>query len=439
MLGYFGTDGIRGVPFRFPLTERMIEKIGFACAKVLCDSKKTVFVARDTRESGKKIIFHLVKGLNSAGMKVYNLGIITTPALSYLLSVKKPSFGIMVSASHNPPHYNGIKVFDSKGNKIDLNKENAIESIVDSNIELSQVNVLSCRLNLIDDYIDYVVSSFRAIKNDVVPIIDCSNGSAFKIAPEIFKRLGFRYMLIGSKPNGKNINVGCGALDNSLVKRYLKGKKYWGGISYDGDADRCIVTDEKGRIIDGDDIIMLAATYYFRKKTKNRVVVLTKMSNYGLVKYLSDMNIKVVIVDVGDKNVVKAMKENGALLGGESSGHIIFSNYLWTGDGIITSLEFLRICGKLGITPSTVRKMWQRYSSVLKSYKVLNKYPLENLQDLDSFIQKEQKNIEGRIVLRYSGTEPLLRILVEGKKDKKYLLKLSDKIYDVYKNAVSAI
>ncbi len=436
---YFGTDGIRGIPFNFPFTQKMIERIGFACAKVLEDSKKTVFIARDTRLTGKKIANHLIKGLSSAGMKVYDLGILPTGALSYLLSVNKPSFGIMISASHNPPQYNGIKVLDSNGNKIDTELESKIELIIDSDVNLPQITAVSEKLDIVKNYVDYVICCFKDIKSNDVFVLDCSNGSAFKIAPEIFTKLGLKYKLVGAKPDGKNINVGCGALDNSVVREYIKSGKYWCGISYDGDADRCIITDEKGKIVDGDDIIVLAATYYFRKNNKNKTVVITKMSNYGVIKYLSDLKIKAVVVDVGDRNVVEAMRKNGALIGGESSGHVIFSRYLWTGDGIITSLEFIRICLEVGIKPSDVRKIWKRYPSVLKSYKVVEKHPLENLKTLKSFITQEQKNIEGRIVIRYSGTEPLLRILVEGNKDRKYLSRLSDRIYDIYVDEISSV
>lgn len=432
---YFGTDGIRGVPFDFPLTEEMIERIGFSIAEILKDSKKTAFIARDTRKTGQRIARIISKGISKHGIKVFDLGVISTPSLSYLISMKKPSFGIMISASHNPPKYNGIKVFDSNGEKISEGVEKRIEDVISSykvEDDSSKCNIE--RVNISGDYINYVVKIFKGIENNKKIVVDCSNGSTFKIAPMIFKKLNFEFEVVGAKPNGKNINLGCGALVPRFIEKRVINGKYWCGISYDGDGDRCIIVDENGGVIDGDDLIMLFSTYYLDSKVlKNNVVVLTQMSNYGLVRYLKDKGIKVIFVDVGDRNVLEAMKKYGAVIGGETSGHLILSRYLNTGDGVITSLEFLRVCHRMGINKvSDISKMWKRYPSILKSFEVSKRVPIEKIRNFKNFLKNEGKKIDGRIFVRYSGTEPVLRILAEGNANKDELTKVVDRVYDFY-------
>ncbi|MCX7642079.1 MAG: hypothetical protein N2Z20_05535 [Elusimicrobiales bacterium] len=444
MSKYFGTDGIRGIPFKFPLTRSMIQKIGFAVSKVFKSSKRIAFLARDTRDSGEDIIKILANELVTKKIKVYNLGVLTTPALSYIISLKKPSFGIMVSASHNPPEYNGIKVFDSKGNKISPRKELEIEKIISlTNIINMKKNNTKYEINNVDfrkEYLDYVLNLFSGLRNDKYLAIDCSNGSASFIAPEVFSKLGFRYELIGSQPTGFNINVGCGSLDTKLLREVVLKNKCWCGISYDGDADRCIIISENGDIIDGDDLIMLFATYYLEKGIlKNKTVVLTQMSNYGLVKYLENKGIKVIFVDVGDRNVIDAMKKYNSVVGGETSGHVILSRYLNTGDGIVTSLEFLKICNEISIKVSEVKKMWKRYPSVLKSFKVGEKIPFKKINGFLNYIKSQEKIINGRIFIRYSGTEPVLRILAEGNVLESKLNKLIDEIYKVYLDEIGKV
>lgn len=431
---YFGTDGIRGVPFNFPFTYDFLVKIGYSIAKKLSDNKKSVYIATDTRKSGKKIVELLSKGMISFGFKVYNLGVITTPSLSYILNKKRPSFGIMVSASHNPPEFNGIKVLNSRGEKISDKKEQEIERLLDSDIKIKEktVNEITS-YNFIDEYTNYVISNFIGKINDLKIVVDCSNGAAYKIAPYIFKKLKTSFTLIGDKPNGENINLGCGALETDMMRKMVLKTNAFCGISYDGDCDRCIISDEKGNIIDGDDIIAVLSLYYKKTKTlKNNTVVLTHMSNYGLVRFLSDNGIKVVIVDVGDRNVSRAMVLNGAFLGGETSGHIVIRKYLSTGDGIITSLEMIKAIRELGMKFSDVRKLWNRYPSYLKSYKVESKPSLLKLDGFQSYLKNIEKNINGRVFVRYSGTEPVLRVLVEADRGREQLKKIADDIFDFY-------
>lgn len=441
MYKYFGTDGIRGIPFDFPFTHENLRKIGFCVSKIILKSdKKRVFIARDTRGSGKKILDYVSKGINLAGADVIDLGVITTPALSYILSKNKNSvaFGIMISASHNPPEFNGIKVLSSNGEKISESTERRIEKLIDyKNIELKNSNKSVCRKDLSDVYISYVVSHFDGEFDGLNLVIDCSNGASYRIAPKIFKKLNSSFYLIGDKPDGKNINVGCGALDTELMRKTVLKRKSFCGISYDGDGDRCILSDENGRVIDGDDIIALLAAYYKKNgKLKNNIVVLTQMANYGLVKFLKKEKIRVVLVDVGDRNVSLAMKKYGAVLGGETSGHIIIKKYLPTGDGIITSLETVSAARRMNIRLSDVRKMWSRYPSHLKSYRVDTKHDLCKLNNFLKTVKGIENDIGGRIFIRYSGTEPVLRVLIEADMKDAELASLSEKLFEHYRNSI---
>ncbi len=438
---YFGTDGIRGVPFTFPFEPDFIRKIGYSIGRKLRNSNNTVFIARDTRESGRKIINYIAEGLGALNLRIIDLGIITTPSLAYILSKNEVSFGIMISASHNPPEFNGIKILSSKGEKISEEIEREIEDIIDStnNIYFKKAKLEKKVFSF--QYVDYVVKFFVCklnLNNKIV--IDCANGAAYKIAPFIFKKLGMNIFVIGNKPDGKNINVGCGALETDMLKKTVIKNNAFCGISYDGDGDRCIIIDENGEIIDGDDIIALFA-YYYKKKNllRNNTIVLTQMSNYGLFRFLKQNKIKVLSVDVGDRNVSNLMKRKGAVLGGEPSGHIILKKYLNTGDGIITSLEFLRIVSEMGIKVSDVKKMWDRFPSFLKSYRVEKKIPFQRLDGFLKFVSYFEKNIGGRIFIRYSGTEPVLRILIEAEVEKDKMSKISDEIFDYYRKIVDKI
>lgn len=437
---YFGTDGIRGIPFNFPFEPSFIKKIGYSISKKLKNKHKSVFIARDTRKSGVKIIRLLTEGINACGVKVFDLGVITTPSLSYILSKNKVSFGIMVSASHNPPQFNGIKVLNSKGEKITEKTENEIESIIDSVSDIKNETKMIEKKDLSQIYCDYVNSIFDGEFKNLNIVIDCSNGAAYKMAPYIFRKLGFKFDLIGSKPNGKNINVGCGALDTALMRETVVKRKAFCGISYDGDCDRCIISDNKGNIIDGDDIIAALSVFYKKNGIlNNNCVVLTHMSNYGVMRFLKDNGIKVISVDVGDRNVSHAMKKHLSLLGGEPSGHVIVKKYLPSGDGIITSLEFLSCIIKMGMEVGDVKKMWKRFPSHLKSYRVEVKPDLNNLDGFISRVRNIENDIKGRIFIRYSGTEPVLRILIEADKKLSVLSKISEDIFSMYMNAVKKV
>jgi phosphoglucosamine mutase len=434
---YFGTDGIRGVPFEFPFTPSFLKIIGYSIAKKFQkEREKICVIGVDTRESGKRIFKYLCEGIGSVGFSVIDLGVVTTPSLSYIVSKNKFSFGIMISASHNPPEFNGIKVINKYGEKISIEEEEEIEKIIKKTSKIEKKDLNISKKNYLLDYENYLLEIFKShfIKRDFFVVIDFANGSTYKIGKNIFKKLGFSFFAIGDKPNGSNINIGCGALDTALMQKNVVEKNAFCGISYDGDGDRCIISDENGEIIDGDDIIAFLSFYYKKNGVlKNNGVSLTKMSNYGLFRFLEEYKIKYDVVDVGDRNVSYSMKKNGFIIGGEPSGHIILQNYLQTGDGILTSLEFLKNVIESGMKVSDVKKIWKRFPSYLRSYKVEAKPDISKLSNFNKKVKDIEKKINGRIFIRYSGTEPLLRILIEADRKKDYLEKLADDIFSYYK------
>lgn len=418
---YFGTDGIRGIPWKFPFTPHFLRKLGYCISYFLKKKRKfPVYIGMDSRSSGEKIKQFISQGIVSNGFKIIDVGIVTTPCLSYLSNKNKASFGIMISASHNPPKFNGVKFFSSDGKKIDDALELQIEDMLDSEIsfpisEINEKNFL--KKDLSEEYIRFILSTFPKNFNlkGYKICLDCANGGGYLIAPEIFKRLGAEIVLIGNKPDGKNINKNLGALYPDKMRRKTLESKAFCGISLDGDGDRCILSDEKGRVFDGDDIIAVLSLFF--KNTgalKKNGVVLTVMSNYGLVKYLNKLGIKVVQVNVGDKNVTEALDKSGFILGGENSGHIIIRKFSPTGDGILSSLWTLYAAKYFNKTLSELKDLWYRYPQELSSLKVEKKIPLNELENFSDYLKELEKKINGRVLVRYSGTEPVLRIMVEA-------------------------
>jgi phosphoglucosamine mutase len=423
----FGTDGIRGIPWNYPFTEDFIRKIGYAATLVLAnynrhpDKKPVVLIGMDSRASGKRIKKALVEGIWANKFKVLDLGIIPTPAVAYLVKRENADFGIVISASHNPPEFNGIKFFSREGLKLNDCIENKIEALLLSGKPLAfrRIKHAIQKKDYSRDYIDFIKGtlprgfSLKGLKL----VLDCANGAAYKIAPKIFKELGADVKIIGAGPDGGNINMGCGALHTEAMQKETLRSKAYCGISLDGDADRCIFSDEKGRLLDGDDLISIAAPYMRGKaRLTNGRAVLTFMSNYGLIKHLNDNGIKVTQVPVGDKNVTDAMEEGNLKIGGESSGHIIFREFAPTGDGILTAVQILAAVRDMGRPFGYFRNLWKRYPQVVGALKVVEKPPLERVHGFKDKVLKFEDKLRGngRIFIRYSGTEPLLRILVEG-------------------------
>jgi phosphoglucosamine mutase len=447
----FGTDGIRGITWEYPFTPDFIRKIGYAASLVLPKYKQkghgkpVVLIGMDSRASGRLIKKYLVEGLGASRFTVVDLGIIPTPAVSYLVKRENADFGIVISASHNPPEFNGIKFFSADGMKLNDAIEGKIEKLLLGRKPLAfrASRPVLHRKDFTRDYEAFLKSTLPAgfSLKGVKILLDCANGAAYKIAPRVFRDLGANVKVIGDKPDGKNINVGCGALHTQ--KMAAEAAK-WGafcGISLDGDADRCMFADEKGAQLDGDDIIAMAAPYLKeRGRLTNAGVSLTFMSNYGLLKYLQGLGISVAQVPVGDKNVTDAMEKGDLKLGGESSGHIIFREFAPTGDGLLTALQTLAAVRDMGKPFSWFRRHWSRYPQVLEKVKVASKPAFKDVAGFSEKLSKLEGGLKGngRIFIRYSGTEPLLRLLVEGESKAK-IKAIADELLAHYRKHSGAL
>ncbi|MEK7722375.1 MAG: phosphoglucosamine mutase, partial [Elusimicrobiota bacterium] len=447
----FGTDGIRGITWDYPFTPDFIHKIGYAASLILPKYKKSgsgkpvVLLGMDSRASGRLIKKYLVEGLGAGKFKVMDLGIIPTPAVSYLVKRENADFGIVISASHNPPEFNGIKFFSCDGLKLSEDIEKKIEKLLLGRKPLlfrpSRPGLH--KKDFTRDYEDFLKSTLPPgfTLKGVKILLDCANGAAYKIAPRVFKDLGATIKVMGDKPNGKNINVGCGALHTGKM---AKAAAAWGafcGISFDGDADRCMFADENGAQLDGDDIISMAAPYLKEKgRLTNNGVSLTFMSNYGLIKYLEGLGISVTQTPVGDKNVTDDMEKRDLKIGGESSGHIIFREFAPTGDGVLTALQTLAAVLDMGKPLSWFRRHWNRYPQVVGSVKVARKPAFKSVSGFSDKVVKFENDLKGngRIFIRYSGTEPLLRLLVEGESRAK-IKAIADELLEHYKKHSGAV
>jgi phosphoglucosamine mutase len=447
----FGTDGIRGIPWNYPFTEDFISKIGYAATLVLAnynrhpDKKPVVLIGMDSRDSGKRIKKSLVEGIWANKFKVLDLGIVPTPTVAYLVQREDADFGIVISASHNPPEFNGIKFFSRDGLKLNDAIEDKIEALLLSGKPLlfRRIKHALQRKDYSRDYIDFIRGTLPrefSLKG-VKLVLDCANGAAYRVAPRIFRELGADVIVIGAKPDGRNINIGCGALHTGTMQKAVLRYKAYCGVSLDGDADRCMFSDEKGRLLDGDDLISIAAPYMRSVgRLANSGAVLTFMSNCGLVKHLNDSGIKVRQVPVGDKNVTDAMRKDDLKIGGESSGHIIFREFAPTGDGILTAVQILAAVRDMGRPFSYFKSLWKRYPQVVGALKVAHKPAFEKVHGFKDKILKFEGKLRGngRIFIRYSGTEPLLRILVEGE-SRAVIQDISDDLMEHYKKHSGAL
>lgn len=447
----FGTDGIRGITWDYPFTPDFIRKIGYAASLVLPKYKRAgsgrpvVLLGMDSRASGRLIRKYLVEGLGASRFKVVDLGIIPTPAVSYLVKRENADFGIVISASHNPPEFNGIKFFSSDGLKLSEKIEEKIEKLLLGGKPLAfrPSHPGLHRKDFTRDYEAFLKSTLPPgfTLEGVKILLDCANGAAYKIAPRIFRDLGAKVKVIGDKPDGKNINVGCGALH---TEKMAKAAASWGafcGISFDGDADRCMFADEKGAQLDGDDIVSMVAPYLKERcRLTNNGVSLTFMSNYGLLRYLEGLGISVTQVPVGDKNVTDAMEKGDLKLGGESSGHIIFREFAPTGDGVLTALQTLAAVLDMGKPFSWFRRHWNRYPQVVEKVKVSHKPAFKSVTGFSDKVVKFENDLKGngRIFIRYSGTEPLLRLLVEGE-SRAEIKAIADELLEHYRKHSGAV
>ena len=433
----FGTDGIRGIVGE-DLTHELAMKVGEAAAYVLGGKKDLiVLVGRDTRISGQMLASALSAGFMSQGAKVIDLGVVPTPAVSYLVKKYGASMGAMISASHNPSEYNGIKLFNNEGFKLPDATENEIEKYLLGKAvpTTTKVGTYEVSETAIEDYVNHLVDTASDIRCDLKVVVDCANGSASATAPMLFEKLGIDVTLINFEYNGYNINEKCGSTHLDVLAKQVKKLKADIGIAYDGDADRCLMIDEDGNEVDGDQI-MAISTYDLKKNKKltNNTLVGTVMSNLGLVKFCKANDIDFVATKVGDRYVLEKMLECNYIVGGEQSGHIIYKDFANTGDGELTSIQILNILSKEGKTLSELSKVMKKYPQVLLNVKVREeaKGQYENDSQVTKVIKEVEKSLngDGRVLIRASGTEALIRVMIEGL-DQEDINKKAKKIADV--------
>ena len=427
---YFGTDGIRGAINSKNINGDMFFKFGLASGTYFKSQKKrkqVAIIAKDTRLSGYTLEPALVSGLTSAGMHVYTLGPLPTNGLAMLTKLMKANMGIMITASHNPYYDNGLKLFGPDGMKLSDKIEKKIESLIDKKItkNLSKPEKLGRVKRLetgTDKYLKILKRNFTKKFNlkGLRIVIDCANGAGYKAGPELLRSLGARVIAIGVKPNGFNINYNCGSTYPNKIKLAVKKHKAHLGISLDGDADRIIMCDENGNIIDGDQIIAALASRWKIKKMLKGGVVGTLMSNYGLEKFFKSEKIKFIRANVGDRYVKEKMQKNSFNLGGEQSGHIILGKFATTGDGLLVALEVLFAIRKRKKASIFFNK-FKKIPQILKNIEVKDKSIIKNFEVKKSIkIAEKLMNRQGRILVRKSGTE--LKIRVMGESENKKLL-----------------
>jgi len=425
---YFGTDGIRGLVNSRNINGDMFFKFGLASGthfKTQKKKKQIAIIAKDTRLSGYTLEPALVSGLTSAGMHVYTMGPLPTNGLAMLTKSMKANMGIMITASHNPYYENGLKLFGPDGLKLSDKIEKKIESLIDKRIEnnFSRPKELG-RVKRLEsgnkDYIKILKKNFPRDFNlkGLRIVIDCANGAGYKAGPELLKSLGAKVIAIGIKPNGLNINLNCGSTFPNKIKLAVKKYKAHIGISLDGDADRIIMCDEKGDIIDGDQIIAALAIRWKKKNMLKGGVIGTLMSNYGLEKFFKSQEIKFIRANVGDRYVKEKMQKNDFNLGGEQSGHIILGKFATTGDGLLVALEVLFSLRK-GKKASNFFNTFKKTPQVLENIEVKDKSIINNL-DIKNSIKTAEKLMkgQGRILVRASGTESKIRVMGESENSK---------------------
>jgi phosphoglucosamine mutase len=421
----FGTDGVRGKAGEPPLDPPTIRRLGGALVRALRRHHPAApvrFLAgRDTRESGEWIERELARGIADQGGELTSLGVVPTPAVAYLTPLKGFTAGVVISASHNPFEDNGIKVFSGAGEKFTEALEGEVEAIVaDTSWTVAEAHdVGTTHADYRDDYLKHLQEMLPASARTPLRLaVDCANGATTTVAPQLFRALGYDALIIGKEPDGRNINLGCGSTAPQLLARTVVGGRYDLGIAFDGDGDRAIFVDGNGKVVDGDAVMLMCATALKAEgRLRNNAIVATVMSNIGLEIALRQAGIDLVRCPVGDKYVMEEMARRGIALGGEQSGHVIFSDYLFTGDGLATALGVLRTMAATGRSLADLASDLTTYPQVLMNLRVKNKVDLQTVPEIAAVLKSVESRLEGsgRLLVRYSGTEPLLRVMLEGK------------------------
>lgn len=445
----FGTDGARGVANK-ELTCELAMAIGRAAAMVLIDvehRRPRVIIGKDTRISSDMLESAIVAGLCSVGADVTILGVVPTPAVAYLVGKYEADAGVMISASHNPCEYNGIKIFNGEGYKLSDALEDQIEAIV-----LDGARVPPCPIGgeigrvqnsntAVDDYVKHLLSTTKVNLRGMRLAVDCANGSASATARKLFSALGADCVFINDQPDGVNINANCGSTHMEGLTELVKKLKFFAGVAFDGDADRFLAVDEKGNLMDGDKIIAaLALNMKEKGELDGNAAVATVMSNLGLFRFCEEHGIVPVTTKVGDRYVLEEMLKSGYAIGGEQSGHIIFRHYATTGDGQLTAIQLLSICREKGQKLSRIGELMERYPQVMinvkadaeqKAHYAADAELQKNIQDAGSSLGRD-----GRVLVRASGTEPLVRVMVEGK-DFNSINKLAVSVAEMIKEKIN--
>ena len=442
---YFGTDGFRGEA-NVGLTVEHAFKVGrFLGWYYSKEHKAKVVIGKDTRRSSYMFEYALVAGLTASGADVYLLHVTTTPSVSYVVRTDGFDVGIMISASHNPYYDNGKKIINGQGKKLEAETEAKIEEYIDGKIEelpLAKREYIGRTVDYAmgrNRYIGYLISIATRSFKDKTVALDCSNGSSSSVAKNVFDALGAKTLVIANEPDGTNINNNCGSTHIENLVEFVKNNKVDVGFAYDGDADRCIAVDENGNIVDGDAILYVCGVYMKEHgQLANNKIVTTVMSNIGLYKALDEKGIEYEKTAVGDKYVYENMTTNGHCLGGEQSGHIIFSKHATTGDGILTSLKIMEAIIESKATLSELMRDLRIFPQLLVNVKVTDKNEIMENEKLKEVADKVSKELgsEGRLLLRPSGTEPLIRVMVEAETDelcKKYVDEVVDVINEICK------
>ncbi len=432
----FGTDGIRGIPGEYPLDDRTLERTGLALGEHISSDyrparatslRPRVLVGRDTRESGPHIAECIARGIASAGAEPVSAGVLTTPGVAWLVNRERFAAGVVISASHNPYHDNGVKLISSAGMKFPDAVESALERFILSPNGALPAPAAARAMDacgdekLHEDYLQglgaavFPGASFAGMKI----VLDCANGAASKLAPRLFRSLGFTVIAINDAPDGRNINAGCGSLHPQGMQKRTADSAAALGVAFDGDADRAIFSTSAGELVNGDGVLLVAGRYLKSLgRLKGDVIVGTTMANLGLERALADAGIKLLRTSVGDRYVLEEMQRIGANLGGEQSGHILFLDDATTGDGMLTAVKIASLVSIAGPLDALIAGL-KIFPQSIVNVRVKSKPPLDSLPEVARLLEKAERELRdsGRVVLRYSGTEPLARVMVEAERE----------------------
>ncbi len=426
MTRIFGTDGVRGIA-NSELTPELAFQLGKAGAMVLTKGthRPKILVGKDTRISGDLLESAMVSGILSVGAEAVLLGVVPTPAVAHLIRKYEADAGVMISASHNPVEFNGIKFFNKDGFKLSDGLEDDIQKLIEDNFDGAPVVIganighVSRKEEATDDYVDFAVSTLEGDLKGMKIALDCANGASYIAAEKAFKALGAEVILIHHTPNGVNINEKCGSTHPADLMAVVVKEKCDLGLAFDGDADRCLAVDEKGNLVNGDFIILISGLYLKELgKLKDNTIVVTVMSNLGLMIAAKELGLNVEITAVGDRYVLENIMENNYSIGGEQSGHVIFKDFNTTGDGVVTALQLASIVKTKKVTLSELASVMRELPQILVNVKIPNEF--KNLHNTDKELMTLISQVEeklagkGRVLIRPSGTEPLVRIMLEG-------------------------